>query len=59
MSVCALTVSMQSGPARPLGELGSRLGHHSSGHALEASKCLLGGIKMSHINHFCMRKHFA
>ena len=58
MSVCELTVGMQSGPARLLGELGCRLWHHSSGHALEASKCLLGGIKMSYINHF-MRKHFA
>ena len=37
---CVLTSSLHPGPARPLGLLGSRLGHHSSGHASGALKYL-------------------
>ena len=36
----------EAGPACPLGETGSLLGHHSLRHASRASKCLFGGIKM-------------
>ena len=39
----AIAVPRAAGPVRQLGELGSRLGHHSSGHASGASKCLFWG----------------
>ena len=63
----ANSLTEQTGLARPLDELGTHLGHHFSGHALGASKCLFWGINMSLSKHcrfhkllyVCMRKHFA
>ena len=53
-----MVLNTETRPARLSGELNSRPRHHSLGHASRASKCLLGGIKMSFSKHCRFDKLF-